>query len=71
MELQEIEITIDRNGAVGIHVRGVKGRACLDLTRPLEAALGGRVETRELTPEAHEPARVEKRTYRERREHGS
>ena len=54
MELQEIEVFIGRDGQVRIEVRGVKGTSCLDLTKDLEAALGGQVETREMTPEAHE-----------------
>ena len=54
MELQEIEVTIDANGKVHIHVRGVSGTACLDLTRELEAALGSQVESRSMTPEALE-----------------
>ncbi len=52
MDLQEIEITINKKGQVEIHVRGVKGKACLDLTQSLEAALGGEVLLREMTPEA-------------------
>ena len=52
MELQEIEVFIDKDGKVRIEVRGVKGSACLDLTKALEEALGGEVENRELTPEA-------------------
>lgn len=55
MDLQEIEVTINKNGQVEIHVRGVKGDACLDLTQSLEAALGGEVILREMTPEAQEP----------------
>ena len=54
MELQEIEVFIDPNGQVRIEVRGVKGAACLDLTKALEQALGGQVEAREMTPEALE-----------------
>lgn len=54
MELQEIELFIDKDGQVRIQVRGVKGLACLDLTKDLEAALGGRIEAREMTPEADE-----------------
>ena len=54
MELQEIEIIIGKDGRVQLQVRGVKGLTCLDLTRELEAALGGQVETREMTPEADE-----------------
>lgn len=56
MELQEIEVTIEKDGQVRLRVQGVKGMACLDLTRDLEAALGGQVESREMTHEASEPA---------------
>lgn len=55
MELQEIEITINAKGQVEVHVRGVKGEACLDITRPVEEALGSEVLLREMTPEAGEP----------------
>ena len=54
MELQEIDVIIDRDGQVRIEVRGVKGPSCLDLTKGLEAALGGQVEDRQMTPEAQE-----------------
>lgn len=52
MEVQEIEVTIGKNGKVQVHVRGVQGEGCLEITRALEAALGGEVELREMTPEA-------------------
>lgn len=55
MQLQEIEITINKDGQVEVHVRGVKGEACLDITRPVEEALGGEIILREMTPEAAEP----------------
>ena len=53
MELQEIDIFIEKDGQVKLEVRGVKGPRCLDLTRDLEKALGGAVE-REMRPEAYE-----------------
>jgi DUF2997 family protein len=56
MELQEIDVFIDKDGQVRIEVRGVQGMSCLDLTKGLEQALGGQVETREMTAEAHETA---------------
>jgi hypothetical protein len=56
MEVQEIEVFIEKDGQVRIEVRGVKGTSCLDLTKDLEAALGGQVEEREMTPEAYETA---------------
>ena len=54
MDIQEIEITIDKNGQVQIHVLGATGSTCLDLTQGLEAALGGQVLSRQMTPEAHD-----------------
>lgn len=56
MELQEIDVFIEQDGRVRIEVRGAKGLACLDLTKDLEAALGGRIEAREMTSEALETA---------------
>ncbi len=44
MDMQELEIVIDRDGQVSISVRGAKGTGCLDLTRTLEAQLGDLVE---------------------------
>lgn len=52
MELQEIEVIIGKDGRVQIQVRGVNGTKCLDLTRELEAALGGEIESRVMKPEA-------------------
>lgn len=54
MELQELDIFIDPHGEVRIEVRGVKGPSCLELTRALENALGGQVQSREMTAEAAE-----------------
>ncbi len=52
MELQEIEVFIEKDGQVRIQVRGVQGKSCLALTKALEDALGGQIESREMTPEA-------------------
>lgn len=54
MEIQEIEITIDKNGQVVLHVRGAKGMVCQDITKDLEKALGGEVLDRQFTPESLE-----------------
>jgi len=54
MEMQEIEVVIEKDGTVKVEVRGVKGMSCLDLTKDLEAALGGQVEDRQMTAEAQE-----------------
>lgn len=54
MELQEIEVTIGKDGQVQIQVRGVKGTKCLELTKELEEALGGEILARIMSPEALE-----------------
>lgn len=54
MELQEIEVTIGKDGQVQIQVRGVKGTKCLELTKELEEALGGEILARVMSPEALE-----------------
>ena len=54
MELQEIDVFIEKDGQVKIEVRGVKGTSCLDLTKNLEAVLGSQTVAREMTPEADE-----------------
>lgn len=53
MEMQELEITIDREGRVQVAVRGVKGEGCLALTKNIEDAVGT-VEEREYTAEYYE-----------------
>ncbi len=52
--LEEIEVTIDEKGNIRIRVNGIAGEACLDTTAALEAALGGKILSREMTPEALE-----------------
>jgi hypothetical protein len=54
MELQEIDVFIEKDGQVKIEIRGVKGTSCLDLTKDLEAVLGNQTIAREMTPEADE-----------------
>lgn len=51
MEIHELEILIENDGRVRLHVQGVAGPACLELTRTLEAALGEVIE-RQMTAEA-------------------
>jgi hypothetical protein len=53
MDMQELEIQVDREGNVIVHVKGVKGDDCLLLTRSIEDALG-RVTDRSLTHEHYE-----------------
>lgn len=53
MQVQELEIIIAADGKISFEVRGVPGRQCLELTRDLEADLGGsiieRIETSEMS----------------------
>lgn len=58
MELQEIDVFVEKDGQLRIEVHGVKGTSCLDLTKDLEAVLGDRIANRELTPEADETAQA-------------
>jgi len=44
MELQEMEIQVDREGNVNLHVRGVKGEECIMITKSIEEPLGEIVE---------------------------
>ena len=53
MDMQELEITIDKEGRVQVAVRGVKGEGCLALTKNIEDAVGT-VEERECTAEYYE-----------------
>ncbi len=69
MELEEIEVVIAKDGTVHVQVRGVKGSACLERTKPLEEALGGQIEVRRLTHEAEEVVDVEDLRQRDRRGH--
>jgi hypothetical protein len=59
VEVQTIDVFIEKDGQVRIEVRGVKGKSCLDLTKPLENALGGQIEDRVMTVEAYEQAAEE------------
>lgn len=54
MEIQEIEVTIGKDGEVQIQVRGVKGMKCLELTKELEEALGGEILARVMTADSVE-----------------
>jgi Protein of unknown function (DUF2997) len=56
MELQEIDVFIEKDGQVRIEVRGVKGGSCLEITAALEQALGGQIAEREMTAESDEAA---------------
>jgi acylphosphatase len=48
-----IDIVIHADGRVEIQVCGVKGERCLEVTKAVEEALGGKVE-RQVTSEMYE-----------------
>ncbi len=54
MVQHEIEIRIAPNGKVKVHVKGVKGKGCLEYAKWLTKVLG-RVENQQLTSEYYEP----------------
>lgn len=58
MEIQEIDVFVQPDGAVKIEVRGVKGKKCLALTGDVEKLLGGQILNREFTPEYEQEAQV-------------
>lgn len=47
--VEEIEVTINKDGTVSIKVVGMQGDACLATTKELEALLGGDVISRDRT----------------------
>jgi hypothetical protein len=50
-ELQEVEVVLEKDGTVRVHVRGVRGQACVAITKPVEEMLGGKVLERQHTDE--------------------
>ena len=59
MDLQEINVFIDKDGQVKLEVQGVEGLSCVDLTKELEDLLGGEVVQRELTHKAQGTVKTE------------
>ena len=53
MDLQEMEITIDKEGRIQVNVKGIQGTGCLAFTQELENALGI-VEHREYTADFYQ-----------------
>ena len=53
MSDERVEVTIHPDGKVELHVVGVEGMSCVDITEPLVRALGGDVLSQELTQEAY------------------
>ena len=54
MAQHELEITISKTGEVKVHVKGVKGKACLEYANWIAEAVGT-IRDRKLTSEYYEP----------------
>lgn len=54
MAQHEIEITILKSGEVKVHVKGAKGKACMEYSKWL-AKVVGTVKDQKLTSEYYEP----------------
>ncbi len=54
MAQHEVEITISRTGEVKVHVKGAKGKACLEYSKWLAKVIG-KVKDQQLTSEYYEP----------------
>lgn len=54
MAQHDVEITISKTGEVKVHVKGAKGKACMDYAKWLTKVIG-KVKNEQLTSEAYEP----------------
>lgn len=54
MEKHDIEITIDKDGQVKVHIKGAKGKACMEYAKWLAGVIG-KVKDQKLTSEYYEP----------------
>jgi hypothetical protein len=51
---EELEIEIDASGETKVHIKGVKGKACMEYTKLLEQVIG-KIKKQDLTSEYYEP----------------
>ena len=54
MPLREFDLSIAPDGRVEVHIKGFKGRRCLDVAAALAEIVGAQ-ESHQLTGEAYEP----------------
>lgn len=59
--MEEIEITIDEQGKVNVHIKGIKGPSCNDIEKLIAEALGV-VESSRKTSEYYERPMVSRKT---------
>jgi hypothetical protein len=64
MAQHDVEITILKSGEVKVHVKGVKGKGCMEYAEWL-AEVVGKIKDKQLTSEYYEPetkAKIQLRT---------
>jgi hypothetical protein len=54
MEQHDVEITISKTGEVRVHVKGAKGKMCMEYGKWL-AKVVGKIKDQKLTSEYYEP----------------
>ena len=54
MAQHEVEITISKEGEVKVHIKGIKGKGCMEYARWLTEIIG-KVKDQQLTSEYYEP----------------
>ncbi|MDH7599544.1 MAG: DUF2997 domain-containing protein [Sedimentisphaerales bacterium] len=54
MAQHQIEIVISKDGQVKVHVKGAKGKACVEYAKWL-AEVVGKIKSQQLTSEYYEP----------------
>ena len=54
MAQHEVEISISKTGEVKVHVKGAKGRVCLEYAQWLTQVIG-KVKSQQMTSELYEP----------------
>ncbi len=57
MPEREYELTIAPNGEVELHIKGHKGKGCLDIVKMFETIVGDK-KSQQLTSEFYEPEEV-------------
>ena len=65
MPEREYEITIQPDGQVNLHVRGYKGKGCLEAVQMFEQIVG-ELKSRQATSEFYEPDEVVRRNVDQR-----
>jgi hypothetical protein len=65
MPEREYDLTIEPNGEVQLHVRGYKGKSCLDAVRLFEQIIG-ELKSKQTTSEMYEPDEVVRHNIEQR-----